>query len=55
MTDHGAISYINYPHHTALLNVEDSAERGAVFSSHGKAKVLNFPTDSLSSVEKFLS
>lgn len=55
VTDHGAISYINYPHHTALPNAEDSAEPGAVFSSHGKAKVLNFPTDSLSSAEKFLS
>lgn len=30
-----------------LPNVEDSAKRGAVFSSHGKAKVFNFPTNSL--------
>lgn len=34
-----------HPHHTALLNADDSAEHGAVFSSHGDDKVFNFPSN----------
>lgn len=39
-----------HPHHTALPHAEDSTERRAVFSSHGKSKVFNLPSKSLKNV-----